>query len=450
MAPDYERPQGAVPASFPTGEAYPETANEMLPAIDRAAIFTDARLLALMEQALVNNRDLRVAAANILRARAQSRAQGAALFPQLDAGGSAQVTDNANGSNTAISSALSVSAWEIDLFGRIQSLTEAAQERYFASEATARATRLALLADIANAWLLYAADRSLLDLAEQTAASARRTAELSQARLEGGVANRADYNVALTILATSESDLARQKTALAQDINLLTLLVGAPIDPALLPEGIEQAGATIADPPTATSSEVLLRRPDVLAAEYGLRAANADIGAARAALFPRITLSGLIGLTAGSLEGLFGDAGRSTMQGGGAVSYPIFRAGAGRANLAVSEAQRDAALASYEKAIQTAFREVSDALARRGTIDEQLDADGRRVEAAQTLLGLSDARYRGGLDSFLVNLDSQRSAYAAQRTLVASRLEAARNRVALYRTLGGDALARSPGEPTAD
>ncbi len=447
MAPDYERPQGAVPAAFPAGEAYAAPENANLPAIDRAQIFRDARLLALMDQALANNRDLRVAAANIARARAQSRAQGAALFPQLDAGGSVQAVDNANGSTTNAAANLSVSAWELDLFGRIQSLSDAAQERYFASEATARGTRLALLADIANAWLAYAADRTLLDLAESTAQSAGRTAELVEARLQRGVANRADYAQAQTILANAQSDLARQKTALAQDVNLLTLLVGAPIDQGLLPEGIEQAAQTIGDPPTATSSEVLLRRPDVLAAEYGLRAANADIGAARAALFPRITLSGLIGLAAGSLEGLFGDAGRSVMQGGGAASYPIFRAGAGRANLAASQAQRDAALASYEKSIQTAFREVADALARRGTIDDQLGADTRRADAAGDAFRLSEARYRGGVDSFLANLDSQRSLYAAQRTLVASRLEAARNRVALYRTLGGDALALSQGEP---
>ena len=448
MAPNYERPVAPVPQVFPTGEAYPAVANETLPAIDRASIFTDARLLALMDQALANNRDLRVSAANILRARAQFRAQGAALFPQLDAGGSAQVVDNATTSATNVGANLSVSAWELDVFGRIQSMTDAAQERYFQTEAAARATRLALLADIANGWLAYSADRSLLALADSTAQSARKTVELVQARLERGVANRADFAQAQTILANAESDLARQKTLVAQDLNLLTLLVGATVDPALLPGSIEEAGATIADPPTATSSEVILRRPDVLAAEYTLRAANADIGAARAALFPRITLSGLIGLAAGSFEGLFGDAGRSVLQGGSAASYPIFRAGAGRANLQASQAQRDAALATYEKSIQTAFREVADALARRGTIEDQIAADTRRTTAANEVLRLSDARYRGGVDSFLANLDSQRSAYAAQRTLIATRLEAARNRVALYRTLGGDALVLSADEPT--
>ena len=449
MAPKYERPQGAVPAAFPTGEAYAPADSATLPAIDRTAIFTDARLLSLMDQALANNRDLRVAAANILRARSQVRIQRAALLPELDAGGQAQRVENANGNATNVTANLSVPSWELDLFGRIQSMSNAAQERYFATEANARATRLALLSDIADAWLTYAADRSLLALAQSTADSAAKTASLADARLKGGVASRTDFAQAQTILAGAQADLARQKTLVAQDVNLLALLVGAPIDSALLPANIEEASATIADPPTTTSSEILLRRPDVLSAEYSLRAANADIGAARAALFPRITLAGLIGLASGSLESLFGDAGRSAMQGTAAATYPIFSGGAGRANVAATQAQRDAALATYEKAIQTAFREAADALARRGTIDEQLGADSRRTAAAGDAFRLSEARYRGGVDSFLVNLDSQRSYYSAQRTLVSSRLEAARNRVALYTVLGGDALTLAPDEPGA-
>ncbi len=447
MTPRYERPQGAVPAAFPTGEAYAVPTNETLPAIDRAAIFKDAHLLALMDQALANNRDLRVAAANILRARAQFRVQRANLFPELDANGQVQRTENATVNATTVSGNLAVPAWEIDLFGRIRSLSNEAQERYFGTEATARATRLALLADIANGWLAYAADKSLLTLAQSTADSARKTVSLTQARLQGGVATRTDYAQAETILATAESDLARQKTALAQDVNALTLLVGAPIDAAQLPDSIEQAATTIGDPPTATSTDVLLHRPDVLSAEYDLRAANADIGAARAALFPTITLAGLLGLASGSFESLFGNAGQQALQGTAAASYPIFQAGAGRANLAASKAQRDAALATYEKSIQTAFREVADALARRGTIDDQVGADTRRANAAGDAFRLSEARYRGGIDSFLVNLDSQRSYYTAQQVLVATQLEAASNRVALYSTLGGDALTPAPDEP---
>lgn len=447
MAPKYERPQGAVPTSFPTGDAYAAATSETLPAVDRTAIFRDPGLLALMDQALANNRDLRVAAANIVRARSAFRVQRAQLFPTLDANGQVQRTENATASATTVSANLSVPTWELDLFGRIQSLTNEAQERYFATEAAMRATRLSLLASIADGWLSYAADKSLLDLAQSTVDSARQTVSLTESRLKGGVATRTDYAQAQTILASAESNIARQKTALAQDVNALQLLVGAPIDAARLPSGIEAAGATIGDPPTATSTAVLLRRPDVLSAEYNLRAANADIGAARAALFPRITLAGLLGLASGSFGGLFGDAGRSALQGTAGASYPIFQAGAGRAGLTASKAQRDAALATYEKSIQTAFREVSDALARRGTIDDQLGADTRRAVAANDAYRLSQARYRGGIDSFLVNLDSQRSAYAAEQTLVATRLAAASNRVELYRALGGDALTLEKDEP---
>lgn len=448
MAPHYERPPAPVPAALPTGGAYRAATDESsLPVLDRTVIFKDQRLQALMNQALANNRDLRVAAANIARARAQFHVQRAGLLPQLNAAGQIQSTDNALSSTTATAANLSVSAYELDLFGRIQSLSKEALERYFASEAAARATRLALLGDIASGWLGYAADKSLLMLAQDTEASARKTVELTRARLEGGVAPRTDLAQALTILATAQSDLARQQTALAQDVNGLTLLVGATIDPAQLPDSIEEASATIGDPPAGTSSQILLRRPDVLSAEYSLRAANADIGAARAALFPKISLSGLVGLTAGSFEKLFGDAGRSALQGTAAASYPIFSFGAGRANLKISKAQRDAALATYEKSVQTAFREVADALARRGTIDDQLGADSAREQASAEAFQLSQARYQVGIDSFLQALVTQRALYTAQKTLIATQLEAARNRVTLYRALGGDALTPAKDEP---
>ncbi|HTH28753.1 MAG TPA: TolC family protein, partial [Sphingobium sp.] len=221
--------------------------------------------------------------------------------------------------------------------------------------------------------------------------------------------------------------------------NLLRLLVGAPVDPALLPASIEEAGQTLADLPAGLDSAILLRRPDVMEAEYQLRAANAEIGAARAELFPRISLTGLAGFACDALSSLF-TGGAFSWQGTGTVSYSIFRAGAGRATVKASEAQRDALLATYERSIQTAFREVSDALARRGTIENQLAANARQVEAAEDNYRLAEARYRGGIESFLTSLDAQRSLYSAQRGLVATRLARAGNRVALYRALGGDAL----------
>jgi multidrug efflux system outer membrane protein len=232
--------------------------------------------------------------------------------------------------------------------------------------------------------------------------------------------------------------VAEQTTALAQDVNAMQLLLGAPVDPALLPRSIEEATPSLAELPAGLDSSILLRRPDVVQAEYELRAANAEIGAARAALFPRISLTGLLGLASTSLSGLFG-GGAFNWSASAGVDYPIFSGGAGRAGVRLTEAQRDAALNSYERAIQIAFREVADALARRGTIDEQLRATRALTNAAADTYALAQARYNGGIDPFLASLDAQRSLYSARRTLALTQLTRASNLVSLYRALGGDA-----------
>ena len=467
LAPRYVRPAAPVPPSWPTGDAYLRQSEAALPSVTYRDIFRDPRLQAIIDRALANNRDLRVAVANIEATRAQYRIQRADLFPQVNAtgaysyrhnGGNGVATGTNTGtgtgtggtgtggtgttvlssSNSSFQAQLGLTAFEIDLFGRVRSLTGAALSRYFAQEAAARATRLTLVGDIATAWLTYAADHSLLTVAEQTAAAARVSVRLTDARRRGGVAPRTDVRQAEQILATAEADLAEQRTALAQDVNALQLLVGVPVDPALLPRSIEEAAQAIGELPAGIDSGVLLRRPDVVQAEYSLRAFNAEIGAARAELFPRISLTGLVGFASTALRTLF-DGGFNWSVAPNA-SYPIFRAGAGRAGVDYSVAQRDAALASYELTIQTAFREVSDALARRGTITDQLAANERFYEAAADTLNLTNARYRGGIDTYLTSLDAQRQLYAAQRTLVQTRLVRATNLVTLYRTLGGDSL----------
>jgi multidrug efflux system outer membrane protein len=438
LGPRYERAAAPVPQGWPADTGI-QRDEEALPRADYRTLFQDERLVRLVALALENNRDLRRAAANVARARAQYGIQRAALFPQVDAG--IDLVQRASGSAPATSSAaadVSVNAYEIDLFGRLRSRRDAASDHY-AARADAQALRLALIGDLAEAWLQHAADRSLLDLARATVASAQRSVDLTQARLTGGIAPRTDLRQAQTILATARADVARYTAALAQVRNLVELLAGAPVEPALLPDAIENAAARIGEPAIAMSSAVLLRRPDVMAAEHELRAAHAEVAAARAALFPRVTLGALIGLVGPSLDGLFGDPGTRVRQGAVAVNYPIFRAGAGRAGVAASQAQREALLAAYERAIQSAYRETADVLARRATIADQLAADRLRVEAAEDAQRLSEARYRGGIDSFLQALDAQRSAYAARRTLIATQLEAARTRVRLYRTLGGEA-----------
>jgi outer membrane protein, multidrug efflux system len=458
LGPRYDRPEPPIPASWPVGDAYLRQSEAALPALGYRDVFRDPRLQRIIETALVNNRDLALAAANIASAREQFRIQRAEILPQVDATGSYTESDRGNGAGTGVGGAASgrqsqyrlqagITAFEIDLFGRIRSLTDAARNRYFATEAGARATRLALVGDIANAWLTYAADRDLLAIAERTVRSAEESVRLTRARLNGGIAPRTDLRQAEQTLEQARADVAQARTDLAQDANLLQLLVGAPVEPNLLPASLADAEPTVTELPAGLESTILLRRPDVVQAEYQLRAANAEIGAARAALFPRITLTGVLGLASTALGSLFsGDAFNWSV--GPSASYPIFQGGAARANVRFSQAQRDAALAQYERAIQTAFREVSDALARRGTIGDQLQAQRNNLAASQDNYALSEARFRGGIDPFLQTLIAQRSLYAAERALVQTRLIRAQNLVQLYRTLGGDsqldATARGP------
>ena len=447
LEPHYARPDPAIPASWPTGDAYLRQSEAALPAVTYRYIFRDPRLQALISQALVNNRDLMVAAANIAAAREQYRIQRANQLPQLNAAAGVTITgDKTKDVSADYQAGLQVPSFELDLFGRLRSLSHVQLQRYFATEAAARATRLTMVSDIASVWLTYSADSSLLLIARQTADSAEKSVRLTRARLEGGIAPRTDLRQAEEILTAAQADLASQRTAIAQDINLLQLLVGAPIDPKLLPNSIDQAAPTIAELPAGLDSYVLLRRPDVLEAEYQLRAANAQIGAARAALFPRITLTGLLGFASTALTKLF-TGGAFGWSAGADATYTIFNAGAGRANVRLTEAQRAAAIATYQKAIQTAFREVADALARRGTIDDELGARQRQQAAAADVYVLSEARYRNGIDSFLNSLDAQRSYYSTQQILVQTKLIAAQNRVDLYQALGGDSqLEPAPAE----
>lgn len=447
MAPHYERPAAPVPASWPVGDAYLAQSEAALPSLSYGKVFADPRLLALIDEALANNRDLRIAAANVLAARAQYRIQRASILPTIGAMGSVTRRDSdapgGAGDSTDYAVNAGASAFELDLFGRLRSQSDAALNRYFGEEAAARATRLSLVAELARAYAAYAADASLLALARETAANAERSVTLTRTRLEGGIAPRTDVRQAEQILATARRSVAVQTAALAQDVNALQLLVGAPIDSTRLPATIDEVLGAYSPPPAGLDSGILLRRPDVVEAEYTLRAANAQIGAARAALFPRLSLTGLAGFASDALGALF-DSGNFGSTLGASASYSIFSGGAGRAGVAVSEAQRDAALAAYEKAIQSAFRDVADALAQRGTIDAQLAASRAFAEAAADNYRLSDARYRGGVDSFLASLDAQRSLFSARQQLIATQLAAAANVAALYSSLGGDDFGASP------
>ena len=445
MEPKYVRPDAAIPASWPAGDPYLAQAEVGLPVLSYQQIFQDPRLQALIAEALTNNRDLMVAASNIAAAREQYRIQRAQQLPTVNAGAGVTVSgDKTSDVSADYNLGAQVPSFELDLFGRVRSLTHVQLQRYLATEAGARSTRLTLVADVASAWLDYAADSSLRLIAEQTAASAQKSVNLTRIRLEGGVAPRTDLSQAEQILSQAQADLARQRTAVAQDVNALQLLVGAPIAPKLLAGSIDEAFGKIAPVPTGLDSYVLLRRPDVVQAEYQLRAANAQIGAARAALFPRITLTGLLGFASSALTKLL-TAGAFGWSAGADATYTIFQSGAGHANVRLSEAQRNAAVATYQRTVQTAFREVADALARRGTINDEIGARERQQAATADVYTLTEARYREGIDPFLTVLDAQRSYYSAQQQMVQTKLIAAQNLVTLYQTIGGDAsLAATP------
>lgn len=448
LAPKYVRPVGAVPAELPQGGPYPSAATDA-PDVTKVGwrdFFLDARLRQVIETGLANNRDLRVAAANVLQARAQYRVQRADLVPSTNVSAGATYTNSAasaGGAGGATSTNFDIysvnagfSSFELDLFGRTRNLSRAALERYFASEEAQRSARISLIAEIATAWLTLASDRDQLALSEQTLKTFEQTLELTRAQFRIGVASELEARQAETNYQGARNDIAALRTRIAQDRNALNLLAGAPVAADLLPSALGEGQVTLDALPGDLSSRVLLRRPDVLQAEHQLIAENANIGAARAAFFPTISLTATLGTVSTALGGLF-SSGSFTYNGAPTATLPLFDGGRNAGNLAYAKASRDAAVATYEKSIQSAFREVADALALRGTIGEQIAAQGARGEAARVAARLSDARYRAGVDSFLTALDAERTAYAAQQQLQTTRLARVSNLVELYRALGG-------------
>ncbi len=442
LAPEYRQPEAPIPGTW-SGEAPASVAH----AGERAwhEVFLDPRLRQVIAQALGNNRDLRVAALTIEVARARYRIQRADLLPTVegDAGSTIRrVPGDLSGSGAATISrqhALSVgiTTWELDLFGRVRSLRDQALETYLATGEAARAAQVSLVAEIANAWLTLAADRSLLALAHDTLAAQQQTLEITRRSVELGATSQLELSQLQTTVARARADVASQTAQVAKDRNALDLLTGVPVGEALLPASLDDTGTMqLAELPVGLSSELLLRRPDVMQAERALRAAHANIGAARAAFFPTISLTASAGTASASLDKLF-EAGQQAWSFMPSVSLPIFNAGALAASLEVAELQRDINVASYEQAIQSAFREVADALADRATIADRVSAGRDLVSAAREGFTLSEARTRNGLDSYLTQLDAQRTLYSAEQSLIATRLAEAASRVTLYKVLGG-------------
>ena len=403
--------------------------------------FTDARLARVIETALANNRDLRIALANVEQARAQYRVQRADLLPGVSAGGTATYQDSpfslaGSGRTDLYQAQVGISAWEVDLFGRVRNLSKAAQEQYFASVETRNAAQTALIAETANAWLTMAADQERLRIARDLEQAFGKTLELNRARFAKGIASELEVRQAQTSYDAARSTIAETTTLVAQDQNALNLLAGTTVPATDLPEGFPTASATIENLPADIASDVLLRRPDIASAEHQLLSANANIGAARAAFFPNISLTAAFGSLSLGLSNLFG-SGSSFWSVAPTASLPIFDFGKNKGNLAYAKATYDAMLATYEKSVQTGFREVADALARRGTMGEQLEAQTSQRDAARVAYTLSEARFRAGVDGFLTTLDSQRALSNAEQSLLTTRLTRASNMVELYRAMGG-------------
>lgn len=445
LEPPYQRPAPPVPAAWPSGGPYPAESGQA-DVVGWKAVITDPRLAQVIAKALANNRDLRVAVANIEAARAQYHVQRAALFPSITANGEATyageplavVTGGAGTGQVSehlYEATAGFSAYQLDLFGQVRSLTHAAQEQYLASEQARRTAQITLVSETASDWMTLAADRQLLSIDKAILASDQETLAITQGRYDYGVASAVDLAEARTAAEQARSDVAAASTQAAQDRNALELVVGAPAPDDLLADTLDEA-PPVADTPAGASSALLLRRPDVLQAEDQLKAQNANIGVARAAFFPQITLTGSGGGASTALGTLFAGASRAWLF-EPQLAMPLFEGGKNVAGLKSAKAQRDAAVATYEKAIQTAFREVADALARRGTIDEQLSAQAAASAAADEAERLADARYQRGADSYLNLLIARRAADAARQSLVETRLTQGVNRITLYTALGG-------------
>jgi multidrug efflux system outer membrane protein len=446
MAPRYERPAAPVADTWPSGASYdPAQASEKTAAdLPWREFVRDEKLQKVIDQALANNRDLRSSLANIQAARAQYRIQRSDLFPKFNGELSATRQKSLNSfspsggavENEFYSASVGLSAFEIDLFGRVRSLSNAQLESYLATAEAGRATRISLIAETASAYLTLAADNSRYELARRTVESAQRTMDVTRKRLEAGVSSRLDVRQAETVYQQARVDLASTTALIAQDRNALELLMGGHLPDELLPAELPDDHQWLADVPAGLSSSVLLTRPDVLQAEHQLKSANANIGAARAAFFPSLSLTASKGLASPELSDLFSD-GVSVWSVAPNLVLPIFRGGENVANLSYAKAQRDLYVSQYELAIQTAFKEVADALAVRGTIQDQLDAQRALVDAAADSYELAEARYTKGVDTFLNALDAQRTLYNAEKSLVSARLTASDNVVTLYRVLGG-------------
>lgn len=442
LIPEYQQPEAPIPQAFPQGAAYgaPMTGNSAQ--IDWQTFFKDPALHRLVDLALENNRDLRKAALNVAAYRAQYRIQGSALFPELgvDASGGRSRTpadlSSTGRQETSGDNSLQVglTSYELDVWGRIRSLDRNALETYLASEETQRSVRIGLVADVAVAYLTWQTDRQLLVVTRSTLENYRHNLELIQASSEAGTASDLDIRQARTLVDSARGQVQAYTRQVAQDGNALQLLLGTTI-PRDLPES-NLDGELLTDIPAGLPADLLQRRPDIRAAEHQLLAANANIGAARAAFFPSITLTAGAGTASSQLSGLF-NSGSESWSFIPQIHLPIFTGGRLKASLDYAKIQKDIGVANYEQAIQVSFREVADGLAAMGTWGEQLKSQEDLVRATDEYTQMAQQRYEEGVDNYMTLLDAQRQLFSARQQLLTGHLAKFTAQIQLYKALGG-------------
>jgi multidrug efflux system outer membrane protein len=442
MAPRYARPEPQLPANWNSGAV--DAGLPGAQALEWPQVVTDPAMKNLVDLAIKNNRDLRVAALNVIKAEAQHQITRADLMPKIDAtAGSSSTRTPASltgvghpVTSRSYSVGLGFTSFELDLFGRIQSLKAQALEQFLATEATRKSVELSLVAQVATGYLTLAADREHLALAHEILDTETASYELQQHRFQNGVINELDLSQARTTVENARINVAKYASQVVQDENALSVLVGMPLTADMAPAQRLDEIAPLTPVPAGLPSEVLTRRPDIIAAEHQLKAANAYIGAARAAYFPSISLTGSYGTSSNAVNGLFknGSVAWSFVPN---ITLPIFHGGAIAAGVKASEADRDIYVAQYEKAVQTAFKEVSDALSSGTSLDAQVNAQESLAKATAKSYELSTLRYENGVDSFITKLDAQRTNASARQDLITVRLSKTANTLTLFKVLGG-------------
>ncbi|MGQ2965962.1 efflux transporter outer membrane subunit [Methylophilus sp.] len=453
LAPFYSQPEAPVPASLGTLT----TEQQPLTEVSWQSFITDKRLQQVLDLALKNNRDLRVATLNIERARAQYQVQRADLFPTVNAAlsetaskGMSNVGNNGNVSAGTVAASnnssgnvshvyratLGFSAYELDLFGRVRNLNAQALQAFYAEQENRNSTQISLVAEVATAWLTLAADKKRLQIAQQTLKSQQNTYQINQKMFDLGVANALTLKQLQTSVDNARVAVATYNSQIQQDSNALNLLAGSIVPVAWLPDSSLASVALTTALPRGVTSKTLQQRPDVRAAEHLLEGANANIGALRAAFFPTISLTTTIGTASTELNGLF-QTGSRIWTFVPQITLPIFNAGRNRANLTIGEQNQQILLAQYEKTVQTAFREVADVLVQREGLQAQIEAQRSLTAAASAAFQLADARFKNGVDSYLVVLDAQRTLYTAEQSLITLQLNDAASQLTLYKVVGG-------------